>query len=147
MLGLLGEPARLRPELAEDVVHASEIRLGLPELFLRPAPASLVPPDAGDLFEQRPALLGPEREGLVDHALPDEQEGVLREVTRIQEVDEVLEADALAVQQVVVLAGPVQPPPEFHDPVVDRQQRVASCRGSAGRRPCQPPGAAPSLPR
>ena len=43
---------------------------------------SLVAPHAGDLLEQGSPLLGPERESLVDHALADEQEGVLGEVRR-----------------------------------------------------------------
>ena len=124
-----GQPARLRPELGEDVVHAGEIRLGLGELLLGPPPAALVAAHARDLLEQRPPLLRPERERLVDHALADEQEGVLGEVAGIEQVDEVLQPDPLAVQQVVVLAGAVQPPPELDDAVLDRQQPVAVVEG------------------
>ena len=76
----LAEPPRLRPQLGEDVLDAGEVRLGLGQLLLGLAPAALVAPDAGDLLEQRPALLGPQRERLVDHALADEQERVLGEV-------------------------------------------------------------------
>ena len=140
LLGLLREPARLRPELGEDVVDAGEIRLGLGELLLGPAPAALVPAHAGDLLEQRAALLRPQRERLVDHALADEQERVLREVAGVEQVDEVLEPDALPVEQVVVLAGSVQAPAELHDAVLDRQQAVAVVERQLDVGHARPPG-------
>ena len=62
---------------------------------------------------------------LVDHALADEQEGVLGEVRGVEQVDEVLQSDALAIEQVVVLAGAIQPPAELDDAVLDRQEPVA----------------------
>ena len=125
LLGLGGEPAGLRPELGEDVVDAGQVELGLGELLLGlPSPA-LVAAHAGDLLEQRPALLGSERERLVDHPLADEQEGVVGEVGRVEQVDEVAQADPLLVQQVVVLARPVQPATQLEDAVLDRQQPVA----------------------
>ena len=82
----------------------AEVRLGLGQLLLGLAPAALVAPHPGDLLEQRPALLGPQRERLVDHALADEQEGVVGEVRGIEQVDEVAQPDPLPVEQVVVLA-------------------------------------------
>src|SRR6476659_419872 len=94
--------------LREDVLDPGEVRLGLDELLLRLAPPSLVAPDAGDLLEQGAALLGPQGERLVDHALPDEQARVLGEVRRVEEVHQVLEPDALAIEQVVVLTGAVE---------------------------------------
>ena len=124
LLGLGGQPAGLRAELGEDVLHAGEVGLGLGELLLGLAAAALVAADAGDLLEQRPALLGPQRERLVDHPLADEQEGVVGEVRRVEQVDEVAQPDPLAVQEVVVLARPVEPPAELQDAVVDRQQPV-----------------------
>ena len=124
LLGLGGQPARLRPELGEDVLDAREVRLGLGELLLGLAPAALVAADAGDLLEQRPALLGPERQRLVDHALADEQEGVVGEVGGVEQVDEVAQPDPLAVEQVLVLARAIQPAAELDDAVVDRQQAV-----------------------
>ena len=124
LLGLLAEPAGLRPELGEDVLDAGEVRLGLGELLLGLAAAALVAPDPGDLLEQRPALLGPQRERLVDHALADEQERVLGEVRRVEQVDEVAQADPLLVEQVVVLAGAVEAPAELDHVVLDRQQPV-----------------------
>jgi hypothetical protein len=84
-----------------------------------------VAPHARDVLEQRAPLLGPERERLVDHALADEQERVLREVAGIEQVDEVLEPNALAVEQVVVLARSIQSAAELHDAVLHRQQAVA----------------------
>ena len=131
LLGLGGQPARLRPELAEDVLDAGEVRLGLDQLLLGPAAAALVAADAGDLLEQRPALLGPQRQRLVDHALADEQERVVGEVRRVEQVDEVAQPDPLLVEEVVVLARAVQPAAELEDLEVDRQQAVARCRGRA----------------
>ena len=81
--------------------------------------------DAGDLLEQRPALLGSQGQRLVDHALADEQEGVVGEVGAVEQVDEVAQADALLVEQVLVLAAAVQPATELQDLEVDRQQAVA----------------------
>ena len=58
LLRLGREPAGLRPELAEDVLDAGEVRLRLDELVLCLAPPPLMATDAGDLLEQRAALLG-----------------------------------------------------------------------------------------
>ena len=93
LLGLRGQPPRLRPQLGEDVLDPGEVRLGLGQLLLGPAAPPLVAPDAGDLLEQRPPLLGPQRERLVDHALADEQERVVGEVRRVEQVDEVAQPD------------------------------------------------------
>ena len=124
LLGQLAEAPRLRAELREDVLDAREVRLGLGELILGLPASALVAPDPGDLLEQRPALLGAQRERLVHHALPDEQERVLGDVRRVQQVLEVAQADPLPVEQVVVLAGPVEAPAELHHGVLDREQRV-----------------------
>ena len=125
LLGELAEAARLRSQLREDVLDPCEVGLGLGELLLGPPAPALVAADPGDLLEQRPALLGPQREGLVHHALADEQERVLGEVRAVEQVHEVAQADALPVEQVVVLAGAVEAAAELHDRVLDREQRVA----------------------
>src|SRR5439155_627351 len=51
LLRLGREPAGLRPELAEDVLDAGEVRLRLDELVLCLAPPPLMATDAGDLLE------------------------------------------------------------------------------------------------
>ena len=86
--------------------------------------APFVAPDAGHFLEQRPPLLGPQRQRLVDHALADEEEGVVGQVGGVEQVDEVLEPDPLLVEQVVVLAGAEEPPSELDRLEVDRQQPV-----------------------
>ena len=84
---------------------------------------------------------GPKRQGLVDHALADEQERVVGQVGRIEQVDEILEPDPLAVEQVVVLAGAVEPPAQLQDPdspPAARLSELSSTRrhiGHAERRP------------
>ena len=84
LLGLDRQPSDLRSELGDDVLDPREVRLGLDELLLGPSATTLVAPDAGDLLEQRATFLGPEGEGLVDHPLADEQEGVVGEVRAIE---------------------------------------------------------------
>ena len=124
LFGLRGQPARLWSKLGQDVLDPGEVRLGLDELLLRPATTTLVAAHPGDLLEQRPALLGPQGQRLVDHPLPDEEECVVGEVGRVEQVDQVAQADPRFVQEVVVLTGAVQPPAELQDLVVDRQQAV-----------------------
>ncbi len=110
---------------ADDVLDPGQVGGRLGELLLGLAATPLVPPHPGDLLEQRPALLGSHRQRLVDHPLPDEQEGVVREVRGVEQVDEVAQADALLVEEVFVLAGSVEPPSELEDLEVHRQQAVA----------------------
>ena len=124
LFGLGREPARLRSELAEDVLDAGEVRLGLDQLLLGPAAPAFVAADAGDLLEQRPALLRPQGQRLIDHPLADEQEGVVGEVRRVEQVDQVAQPDPRLVQEVVVLARPVEPASELEDLELDRQQAV-----------------------
>ena len=79
---------------------------------------------SGDLFEERSAFLGAQREGLVHHPLPDEQEGVVGKMRRVQQVDQIAQADPALVQEVVVLARPIEPPAELQDLEVDREQAI-----------------------
>ena len=125
LLGLLGQPADLRAQLAGDVAHPGQVRFGLQQARLRLPPTPLVAAHAGGLLEQRPAFLRPQREGLVDHALADEQEGVVGQVRAVQQVHQVAQAHPLAVQQVLVLARAVEPPRQVDLAVVHRQQPVA----------------------
>ena len=124
LLGLRRKPARLRSELREDVLDATEVRLGFRELLLRLPSTPLVAPDAGDLLEQRPALLGPQRQRLVDHPLADEQERVVGEVRGAEQVDQVAQPHPTLVEEVVVLARAIQPPPELE--TTTRPRRTAS---------------------
>ena len=124
LLGLGGQPPGLRPELAEDVLGPGQVRLGLDELLLGTTSPALVAADPGHLLEQRPPLLGAQRQGLVDHALPDEQERVVGEVRGVEQVDQVAQPDPALVEEVVVLARAVQPAAELEHLEVDRQQPV-----------------------
>ena len=124
LLCLGREASRLRAELTQDVLDAGEVGLGLDELLLGAAAAALVATDAGHLLEQRPAFLGAQGQRLVDHPLADEQECVVGEMGRVEQVDQVAQADAALVQEVVVLARAIEPPPELEDPEIDRKQAV-----------------------
>ena len=72
LLRLRGQATRLWPQLGENVAQTLEICLRLGQLALRLAAPSLVAAHAGRLLEQGSALLRPQRESLVDHALADE---------------------------------------------------------------------------
>ena len=104
LLGLRGQPTRLRPELAQDVLDARQVRFRFDELLLGPPTASLMATDPRHFLEQRPALLGPEGQGLVDHPLADEQERVVGEIGRVEQVDQVAQPDTALVEEVVVLS-------------------------------------------
>ncbi len=125
LLGLGCQASGLGPQLGQQVAHALQVRARLVELCLRTRTAALVLPDASRLLEERAALLGPQREGLVDHALPDEEEGVIGQVGVVEQLDQVTQADALAVQEVLVLARAEEPTAELDLAEIDREQPVA----------------------
>ncbi len=125
LLGLRGQPPGLRTQLGEDVLDPGEVRLGLGQLLLGTTAPPLVAPDPGHLLEQRTPFLGTQRERLVDHPLPDEQERVVGEMGSVEQVDEVAQPDPALVEEVVVLAGAIQPPTELEDREVDGQQAIA----------------------
>ena len=124
LLRLGREAARLGSQLVQEVPDPLQVRLRLGELGLGGAPTPLVLADAGRLLEQRPPLLGAQRERLVDHALADEQERVVGQVRLVEQVDEVAQPDALAVEQELVLARAEEPPAQLDLAEVDRQQPV-----------------------
>ena len=90
LLRLGGKSPGLRPKLDKDVFHAREVCFGLGELLLRLPASPVVTPDPGHFLEQRSALLRSQREGLVDHALADEQERIVGKVRGVEQIDEVL---------------------------------------------------------
>ena len=81
-------------------------------------------PHSCHFLEQRTAFLGPQGQGLIDHPLADEQEGVVGEVSRIEQIHQILQPNALPVQQVIVLARPEQTSAELDRFVVDRQKSI-----------------------
>ena len=124
LLGLRGQAPDLRAQLGEDVLDPGEVVRRLGELLLRAAAAPFVAAHAGHLLEERPALLGSQREGLVDHPLADEQERVVGEVGGVEQLDEVLQAHPLAVDEVVVLARAEEAAAHLEDGEVDGDQAV-----------------------
>src|SRR5205814_1815480 len=56
------------------------------------------------LFDQRAAVFRPQAEHLLDHALPHEGVAVLANLRAHKELDDVAQADARAVDEVLVLA-------------------------------------------
>ena len=122
------EASRLGTQLVEQVADALEVRGRLEQVGLGLAPAALVLADAGRLLEQRAPLLGPQGERLVDHALADEEERVVGDVRVVEQVDEVAQPDPLAVEEVLVLARPVEPARQLHLAEVDAAAGGRRCR-------------------
>ena len=83
-----------------------------------------MPPHAGHFLEEGAALFRPQGQGLVDHALADEEESVLRQVGRVEQVDQVAQANTLAIHEVVVLTRAIQAPAELELGEVQRDQPV-----------------------
>ena len=124
LFGLRRQATRLGPELAEDVTDPSQVGLGFHQPLLGLTSSTLVASHAGRLLEQRSSFLGAQGERLIDHALADEQEGVVGQVGGIEEIDEVAQAHLLAIEQVLVLARAEEPSTALDESVFDRQQTI-----------------------
>jgi len=87
LLRLGRQPPRLWPQLGDDVLDSCEIRL---------ASTSWSSPDGGGARDAGPATSSnsgrrprPERKGLVDHSLADEQERIVGEVGGVEQLHEI----------------------------------------------------------
>ncbi len=121
-------------------MHALEVALGLLQPPQRFGPARLVVGDAGRFLEQRPPLVGAQREGLIDKPLADDGVGALGQPAGCQQVGHVLQAHVAAVDEVLVVAGAEGAAGDLDLAEVDGQPAVAvvegdGCLGHAGARP------------
>ncbi len=106
-LGLEGVVAALH--LGEDPADLAHVLLGLVELELGLAGAHLVLGDAGRLLEEVAAILGLGGEDLVDLALLHHGVGRLADARVPEELAQLLEPHLGAVDEVLGLAGAVEP--------------------------------------
>ena len=114
-LGALGRRGlqleRLEPgaQLALDVARALEVGGDARELRLGALPAALELAQPGGLLDEAAALVGPRQQHLVDGALGDDAVQLAPQAGLGQEVAHVEAAHGLAVEQVVAVAGAVEP--------------------------------------
>ena len=85
--------------------------------------------DVGGLVDERAAVLGGEAEHLVDHALAHDGVAVLADVGLLEEVVEVAQPDAGAVQQVLGVAVAVGAASDLDLAVVEGEPAVAVIEG------------------
>src|SRR5207253_5158054 len=100
-------------DLAKDVVDADELDLGRLEPVQRFVAAELQSSCARGFFDDRAPVRWTEREDLVDDALPDHDEGVVREVRAGEQVLQMAQAHARAVHEVFGLAVPEEAPADL----------------------------------
>ena len=107
--GLQLERAQTRAQLSLDVAGPLEVGGDARELGLGALPAALELAEAGGLLDQAAALVGPRQQHLVDGALGDDAVQLAPEARLGQQVAHVETAHRLAVEQVVAVAGAVEP--------------------------------------
>ena len=93
-----------RLDLTHEHLHALEVFARGLQFRLRFLEALAVEADFGRLFDQRAAIFGPQAEHLLDHALPHEGVTVLANLGAHEQLDDVAQADAGAVDEVLVFA-------------------------------------------
>ena len=106
---LLGEELDPWTDLAEDVDDPDELDLGVLDALQRVLAAHVQAAGARGLLDHDAPVGRPEREHLVDEALADDDERVVREVRAREEILQVAEPDAGAIHEVLGLAVLVQP--------------------------------------
>ena len=123
----LGRLALQRPplllDLVDDVVDPGQVLPRRVELELGRPAAVLVLGDAGRLLEELPPLRGPRPQDLADLALLDHRVGLDADARVHQQILDVAQAADPAVDQVLALARPVQPPADL-DVAGDEGQQV-----------------------
>ena len=118
---MIAERLDPRANFSEDVVHAHELRFGGLQAAQRLFATKLQPPRAGGLLDDRAPIGRPERQDLVHQALSDDDEGVVGEVRAREQVLQIAEANARAVDEVLGLAVAEQTATDLDLGEVDRQ--------------------------
>ncbi len=109
-LGLALEGTQARAGLALDVERPREVVLGALELELGAAPALAVLAEAGGLLDQQPPLTGPREHDRLHPPLRDHRVHLLAEAGVREHLDHVGEPAPGAVEAVLALPHPVEPP-------------------------------------
>jgi len=133
-LGELGEPPRLARldlqaalagfDFAEQVAQAFQVFLGPLELALRLLPTRAVLRDACRFLENGAALHGVGAQKLVDIALLHDRHGAGAPAGVHHQLAHVPQADGVLVDQVLALAGAVEPAADRDLFVVDVERRI-----------------------
>ena len=105
--GLLAQHLDPGTDLTQDVDDAHELRLRGPQARQRVLATLVQTPDPRRLLDDEAPVRRPEREDLVDHALADERERVVREVGAGKQLHDVAQPYARAVDEVFALAAAV----------------------------------------
>ena len=119
--GLPFEIAQPRRQLADDVARAREVAGRIRQLLRGLLPLALVDGDAGGFLEEFAPLFRPLRQRLVHQTLADDAVGALAEAGAAQQLGDVAQADAIAVQEVLVFARTIGAAADLHLAEVDRQ--------------------------
>ena len=122
--GLAAQAAQARFEFGDDqfdaphvLARAREARAGVVDLLAEAL-------HVGGFVDEGAAVFGGEAEHLVDHALAHDGVAVLAHVGLLQQVVEVAQADAGAVEEVLAVAVAVGAPPDFDLGEIEGQPAV-----------------------
>ena len=127
LLVLLGAPrlplevAQPGRQLIDDVSGTGEVAARIGKFLAGLVALALVNRDARGLFEKTPALLRPLRQRLINQALTDDAVGALAEAGTAQQLGDVAQTHAVAVEVVLILARTVGAASDLHLAEVDRQ--------------------------
>ena len=124
LLGVRGERAELSLDLLLDVADAHEVLLRVVELLQRLALARLVLRDTGRLLEECAALLRAAVQDVVDAVLPDDAHALVADARVGEQLVNVLDAAARAVEEHFALAAAVQAARDDDFGEIDGQRAV-----------------------
>ena len=136
--GLAFQVAQTRRQLADDVLGARQIGLRFAKLVLGLIALGLVNGDACCLFKQLAPLLRALRQRLVDEALADDGIGALAQPRASQQLADVTQAHAVAVEVILVLARAVGAAADLNLVEVDRQPARRIVEGQHDVRHAEP---------
>lgn len=128
-LGLPAQRLELATELGGEVGQAREVRLHRLELAERLLLALAVLEDARGLLDERPPLLGPRLQDRVELALADEHVQLAADAGVREELLDVEQAAAAAVDLVLARAGAEHAPGDRHLGVGDGERAVGVVDG------------------
>src|SRR5436309_12861500 len=102
---LLTEQLHAGPDLAKDVNHAHDLGIGVFQACEGFFASHLQTPRAGGVFDHGPSVRWAQREYLIGKPLTDHDEWVVGEICASEEVLEITQPNAAAIDQ--ILGGPV----------------------------------------
>ncbi len=137
-LGLLFQPAHPRLNFFDNIVQPQQVALRFFQFGQRVGPFLAMEGDAGGFFKQSAALFGVQRQHPVDGALADDGVRLAAESAFGQQLADVSEADAAAVEIILVLAGAIGAAGNRHLRKIERQPMVGVVQHQRGRGHAQP---------